>query len=158
MSFESLTDEKIQQLLRMPKRVTNPKAREVADANHLKRDYNVKSDDGSEDFVLFTRQNNTVVDDFTCGLRWIAPGSEELMLARYNGASHPHPNHLEGNILQFVPHIHRTTERYLRSNLKPEGFAEETTAYKTMEGALHELVHNLNVAGLDTKPDHPELF
>ena len=158
MSFESLTDEKIQQLLKMPKRVTNPKAREIADANHLKRDYTVKSDDGSEDFVLFTRQNKTVVDDFTCGLRWIAPGSEELMLARYNGASHLHPNRLEGNILQFVPHIHRTTEKYLRANLKPEGFAEEATRYKTMEGALNELVHDFNVAGLDTKPDHPELF
>src|SRR5713226_10484977 len=127
MSFESLTDDKIQQLLKTRKRVTSPKAREVADANHMKRDYTVKSDDEQEDFVLFTRQNKTVTEDFSCGLRWIAPGSEGLILARYNGASHPHPNHLERNTLQFVPHIHLTTERYLRANLKPEGFAEETT-------------------------------
>src|SRR5439155_19824202 len=81
MSFESLTDERIQSLLNMPKHVTNPKAREVSDANHLKRDYNVKSDDGAEDFVLFLRQNKTVNDDFSCGLRWIPPGSEELILS-----------------------------------------------------------------------------
>ena len=30
MAFESLTDERIEQLLRMPKRVTNPTARNVA--------------------------------------------------------------------------------------------------------------------------------
>ena len=66
MSFESLNDQRIELLLKMPKRVTNPKAREVSDANHLKRDYTVKSEDGIEDFVLFLRQNKTVSDDFTC--------------------------------------------------------------------------------------------
>jgi hypothetical protein len=158
MSFESLTDEKIQQLLKTPKRVTNPKARRGCGRESYERDHNVKSDDESEDFVLFTRQNKTVAENFSCGLRWIAPGSEGLILARYNGASHPHPNHLEGHTLQFVPHIHLTTERYLRANLKPEGFAEETTKYRTLEGALHELVGDLNVVGLDTRPDQPELF
>ena len=58
MSFESLNDQRIELLLRMPKRVTNPKAREVSDANHLKRDYTVKSEDGIEDFAnqYFTDQ------------------------------------------------------------------------------------------------------
>jgi len=158
MSFESLTDERIQSLLNMPKHVTNPKAREVSDANHLKRDYNVKSDDGAEDFVLFLRQNKTVNDDFSCGLRWIPPGSEELILVRYNGPSHPHPNRLEGNKLEFVPHIHRTRERYLQANLRAEGFAETATRYTTMSGALHELVRDLHIIGLETTPDHPELF
>ena len=158
MSFESLSDERIELLVKMPKRVTNPKAREVSDANHLKRDYTVKSEDGIEDFVLFLRQNKTVTDDFTCGLRWIAPGSEDLILARYNGASHSHPNRLEGNTLDFVPHIHRATERYLQANRKAEGFAVGTSRYTTMSGALHELVNDLHITGLDTRPDHPELF
>lgn len=158
MSFESLTDEKIDLLLKMTKRVTNPKAREVSDANHLKRDYTVESEDGAENFVLFLRQNKTVQEDFSCGLRWIAPGSEGLILVRYNGPSHLHPNRLEGNMLEFVPHIHRVTERYVQGNLKPEGFAEPTSKYTTMSGALHELVNDLNITGLDTRPDHPELF
>jgi hypothetical protein len=81
MSFESLTDQKNTELIQMPKRVTNAKAREIQDANHLRRDYKVESEDGKEDFVLFTRQNKTVNDDFSCGLRWIAPGAEELMPA-----------------------------------------------------------------------------
>src|SRR5437773_5962729 len=114
MSFESLTDEKSERLLKMKKRITNPKAREVSDANHLKRDYTVQSEDGEENFVLFVRQNKTVLDDFSCGLRWVAPGAEGLILVRYNGPSHSHPNRLEGNTLEFISHIHRATERYLQ--------------------------------------------
>ena len=158
MSFESLTDEKIAQLLAMPKRVTNPKAREIADANHLKRDFMVQSDDGAEDFVLFTRQNKTVRDDFSCGVRWIAPGGEDLILVRYNGPSHPHPNSIEKDRLDFVSHIHRATERYIRANLKAEAFAEMTNRYSTMAGALHELVRDLHISGIETTADHPELF
>ena len=46
MAFESLTDERIRQLLTMKKRITNPTARQVADANHEKRDYLIESEDG----------------------------------------------------------------------------------------------------------------
>ena len=67
MSFESLSDERIELLLKMPKRVTNPKAREVSDANHLKRDYTVKSEDGIEDFVLFLRQTRRSATTFPVG-------------------------------------------------------------------------------------------
>ncbi len=48
MAFESLSDERIKQLLLMPKRITNPAARNVADANHEKRDYVVDSVNGAE--------------------------------------------------------------------------------------------------------------
>jgi len=158
MAFESLTDTRIQELLRMPKRVTNPTARNVADANHDRMDYVVESADGAERFKLFVRQNKTIRDDFSCGLQWLPAGGESLILARYNGSSHEHPNKLEGTRLSFVCHIHQTTERYLHANLKPEGFAAaEAAKYQTCEGALHQLVTDCNVVGLDTKADHPEL-
>jgi len=158
MAFESLTDEHIRQLLTMKKRVTNPTARQVADANHEKRDFIVESEDGVERFRLFVRQNKTVTDDFSCGLQWLPAGGESLILARYNGSSHEHPNHLEKAVIAFECHIHRTTERYIQSNLKPEGFAEQTNAYSTCAGALHQLVADCNITGVETKPDHPELF
>jgi hypothetical protein len=157
MAFESLTDERIEQLLLMPKRVTNPAARNVEDANHDKREYIVQSSDGSERFRLFVRQNKTIDDDFSCGLQWLPAGSEELILARYNGSSHSHPNRIEGNSVDFVCHIHRTTERYIRANRKPDGFAEATLSYQTCNGALHSLMTDCNIAGLETRPDHPEL-
>ena len=157
MAFESLTDERIEQLLRMPKRVTNPTARNVADANHDKRDYVVESADGTERFKIFVRQNKTVLDDFSCGLQWLPPGSESLILARYNGSSHDHPNRLEGSRVDYVCHIHKTTERYVKANLKPECFAEATDTYETCGGALHRLVTDCNITGIETKGDHPEL-
>jgi hypothetical protein len=159
MAFETLTDTRIQELLKMPKRVTNPTARNVADANHDKRDYIVESAVGTERFKLFVRQNKTILEDFSCGLQWLPAGGESLILARYNGSSHEHPNKLEGTKLSFVCHIHQTTERYLQANLKPEGFAAEKEAkYKTCDGALHQLVTDCNILGLATKADEAELF
>lgn len=89
---------------------------------------------------MFVRQNKTVTDDFSCGIQWLPAGGESLILARYNGSSHEHPNHLEKTMITFECDIHRTTERYIQSNLKPEGFAEQTNAYSTCAGALHQLV------------------
>lgn len=48
MSFESLTDEKINQLIEQPKRVTNPGAREMDDGGYLRRDLKVVSAAGDE--------------------------------------------------------------------------------------------------------------
>lgn len=48
MAFESLTDDRIRQLLAMDKRITNPTARAVADANHEKKEYIVESADGND--------------------------------------------------------------------------------------------------------------
>jgi hypothetical protein len=159
MAFESLTDTRIQELLRMPKRVTNPSAHKVADANHDRRDYIAKSADGTERFKLFVRQNKTITDDFSCGLQWLPAGGESLMLVRYNWSSHEHPNKLEGTKVSFQHHIHQATERYLQANLKPDGFATaEVAKYQTCEGALHQLVTDCNIGGLETKADHPELF
>ncbi|MEQ1933645.1 MAG: hypothetical protein ABL962_07180 [Fimbriimonadaceae bacterium] len=158
MAFESLTDQRIQQLLAMKKRITNPTARMVADANHDKKDFIVESEDGSESFRLFVRQNKTVNDDFSCGLQWLPAGGESLILARYNGSSHEHPNHLEKSLVSFECHIHKATERYIQANLKPEGFAEQTGDYATCEGALHQLVTDCNITGIQTTADHPQLF
>ncbi len=158
MAFESLNDERIEQLLAMPKRITNPTARNLTDANHEKREYLVESADGTERFRLFVRQNKTVLDDFSCGLQWFAAGGESLILARYNGSSHGHPNRMERTRVDFVCHIHKATERYLRANLKAEGFAEATNTYQTCGGALDRLLGDCNITGLQTEADHPELF
>ncbi len=158
MAFESLTDTRISLLLEMPKRITNPTARTVVDANHDKREYQVESRDGEERFRLFVRQNKTVPDDFSCGLQWLPGGDENLILVRYNGSSHSHPNHLEGDRLEDVCHIHLATERYVQANLKPEGFAKKAETYRTCDGALHQLVCDCNITGLETQADQRELF
>ena len=157
MAFESLTDERIATLLRLSKRITNPTARTVLDANHDRRDFVVESSDGSERFKLFVRQNKSVTDDFSCGLIWLPAGGESLILTRYNGSSHEHPNQLEQTKISFACHVHRATERYIQANLKAESFAKESAEYQTCNGALHALVVDCNIAGIDTVADHPEL-
>ena len=49
--------------------------------------------------------------------------------------------------------IHIATEKYLRANRKAEGFAEATKRYNSVEGALHCLVTDCKITGIQTTPD-----
>lgn len=156
MAFESITDEKIKELLAMAKQVTNANTRQKAKPGHTQRNYHVKSTDGSDfTFELFVRQNTNpgMEDDFSAGLSWLAPNGEPLILCRYNGGSHGHPNHLEKTTLPRAAHIHKASERYVRAGKKAEGFAETTERYTTADGALHCLVKDNNITGIRTTPD-----
>lgn len=75
------------------------------------------------------------------------------MLLRYNGPSHFHPNWLEKQDLHHVCHVHRATERYIQANRKADGYAEVTQRYRTVKGALHELVTDCRIEGLTTEAD-----
>jgi hypothetical protein len=97
-------------------------------------------------------------DSFSCGINWLAPNGESFPLKRYNGPSHNHPNALENEKLGYVCHVHIATEKYLKANLKPTGFAIKTTQYSTLPGALHCLVNDCNIMGISTVPDQPKLF
>lgn len=153
MGIETLTDEKITQLLAAPKRVENPLAREKLEGKHLRRDYRVASDDGEHRFALFTRQSTRISDGFSVGLLWHAKTGEDVMLLRCNGSDHPHPNALERERIEFRCHVHLATERYIQANRKSEGYAEVTQAYHSLAGALHHLVQRANIQGLKTEPD-----
>jgi hypothetical protein len=96
--------------------------------------------------------------DFSCGLNWVAPNGETLILCRYNGPNHNHPNHLENEKLGYNCHIHKTTDKYIKANRKPEGFAEKTQRYQTLKGALFCLVNDCNISGITTEQDLPKLF
>jgi len=160
MAFPSISDEKIQELARMPKRVKNPTAHLVTDANHQKKDFLVESRDGTEQFKIFFRQSKTVANDFSCGIIWFPRGDESLILARFNGSSHVHVNRMGGEKMDCVCHVHRTTERYIQNNLSPDGHAIATASYKTASGALAELAREFKVTGLEgiAVPDQQELF
>ena len=157
MAFESLTDDKIADLLNCPKRLTNPQARSKNKEGHEQINYKVTSTDGSGlEFELYKRQNlrEEMEDDFSCGISWIAPNGETLTLKRYNGPNHDHPNHLEKVRLGYTCHIHIATEKYVKANRKAEGFAEATKRYNTVEGALHCLVTDCNISGIQTSSDN----
>jgi hypothetical protein len=157
MAFESLTDDKIADLLNCAKRLTNPQARAKNKDGHEQVNFKAKSlDDSGHEFEIYTRQNlrEGMEDDFSCGIAWIAPNGETLTLKRYNGPNHDHPNHLEHTRLGYICHIHIATEKYLKANRKAEGFAEATNKYSTLSGALHCLVKDCNITGIATTPDN----
>lgn len=158
MGYESVTEEKINQLVAMKKRVTNPNARKSDKGSHSQLNYTVKGEEEGYDFQLYMRQNKLLEDDFSCGLSWLMPSGEILTLRRYNGPNHRHSNRLEKETLGYNCHIHKATEKYIQSNKKPDGFAEVTNEYKTLNGALHCLSHDCNIQGLSTEPDLPSLF
>ncbi|HVY01655.1 MAG TPA: hypothetical protein VHA12_02740 [Candidatus Nanoarchaeia archaeon] len=123
---------------------------------HEQINYKVSATDGSGyEFEVYKRQNlrEGMEDDFSCGINWVAPNGDTLTLKRYNGPSHEHPNHLEKTKVGLNCHIHIATEKYIKANRKPEGYAEETTRYNSVEGALHCLVNDCKISGIDTTPD-----
>ncbi len=153
MGLETLTDDKIAQLLTLPKRVENPRSQEKIEGKHRRRDFRVTSNDGDHRFTLFTRQSTKIANGFSAGLLWHAKSGEDVILLRCNGSDHPHPNALERERIDHQCHVHIATERYIQANRKGEGFAEATTAYFTLAGALHELMHRANIVGLSTEAD-----
>jgi hypothetical protein len=155
--MESLLQTRIDELLSMVKRVKNPNARAITKGQHEQINYQIEGSD-DETFNLYCRQNLKVLEDFSCGLSWNTPSGEVLTLVRYNGSSHPHTNQIEGQRLDFVCHIHTVTTHYLDAGKKPEGYAEETSRYDTLKGALDCLVRDCNISGILTTPDAPKLF
>ena len=156
MAFESLTDDKIADLLNCQKQLTNPQARSKIKEGHEQINYNATATDNSgHRFEIYIRQNlrEGMKDDFSYGISWIAPNGETLTLKRYNGPSHDHPNHLEKQRLGRKCHVHIATEKYIKANRKAEGFAMISNNFSTIDGALHCLVTECNISGITTFPD-----
>ena len=145
-----MTDEQIETLLTLPKRVTNPQARWKEQRGARQRNYDVVSSDGRQQFRLFLRQNLRLDTNFSCGLYHVASNGTEICLTRYNGSDHLHSNPLESSHTFGGYHIHKATERYIRAGRKPEHFAVQTDRYSTLQGALQALCADCRIDGLQT--------
>jgi hypothetical protein len=105
-------------------------------------------------FHVYARENLSavVLGDWSVGLVYADYSEPERSypVIRCNGPHpSPHPNVIEGDTIIRHAHVHYLTERYQRIR-KPDGFAEPTTAYTTMQGALDHLVSlaNLQASGM----------
>lgn len=154
MAKEDITDERLQALISMPKRVLNPRARTKIEGRHERVDFKVASIDGLHEFALYTRQSTKLKNSYSAGIRWLPRGEEALMLVRCNGSSHEHTNAIEREIIEFHCHVHVATERYLSASKRDEGFARPTNAYSDLDGALLHLIDMCNIMGFseDTGP------
>jgi hypothetical protein len=150
MARTILADVRIKELVKLGKTVTLGSKRPSHKGKHLEWDYDLVSEDGMR-FTVFVRQNTILHDSFSCGLCWISPSGEHIVLMRCNGGSHPHPNRIEGTQVPFGFHIHWATERYMRRG-KPDGYAIQTDLYSDIDGALKSLTEECCISGIDGLP------
>ncbi|MFH0939936.1 MAG: hypothetical protein V1899_11760 [Planctomycetota bacterium] len=152
MAIEEITTNKLQSLIQQPKRVTNPQARWRIEEKYERMNYDVIAQEGKLKFQIYIRKNSIFSEDFSCGIRWMMSSGETLTLARYNGSSHIHDD------IEYECHIHHATEEAIRQGRKPECHAESTKLFHTCDGALHCLLNDFKISGLDSQPDQKELF
>ena len=96
-------------------------------------------------FVIKLRQNQNDINDFSAIIVFQEKGNNKyFILRRYNGKSHEHTNKLERNKF-YGFHIHFATQRYQDAHRKEESYAEETTRYSDIKGALSCLLSDCNI-------------
>ncbi len=107
---------------------------------HLRREYEITSNTGNS-FVIKIRRSTLNQFDFSAILGYRLPGVYTIFhLRRYNGKSHFHTNFLDENVRFRAFHIHTATERYQKITDKVEHFAEITTRYADLDGAVECLL------------------
>lgn len=141
------TDNQIQVLLSTPKTVENKTIKWVTQRQSKQCDIDLISKTGLK-FVLYIRQNINDDDNFSCGLRLIQNGQEDITLTRYNGSNHTHTNTIENEQIDFECHIHQATERYQLIGKKIDSFALATTRYTDLRSAIKCLLQDCAIDGL----------
>lgn len=133
-----LTDEEIQSLISEKKEISRDffsSIKLTAKSNHKAGKKEVKGESGSI-FLIFIRQSILNVLDFSVGLTYKAPNTNKIfILKRYNGKSHQHTNKIEQKTF-YDFHIHIATSRYQESGGDEDGYAEVTSAYSDLNGAM----------------------
>ena len=144
---------------RLPKKVTNPRARwsNTPSAHPVHKQRIFKATGTSEDdrklrFLIYQRQSLRDDPSYSCGIVYLPPSGPNLTLDRYNG-----PNHQQGDV-RYKPHIHRATEAAIIAGTRPDNEADKKTRYETLERALACLIEDFRLSGIRATPDHPSLF
>jgi len=106
---------------------------------HKEAEIAVRGANGS-DFRVLVRQSTINVLDFSVVLGCLVPKASALFrLRRYNGRSHEHTNRIEGARF-FEFHVHTATERYQDLGMKEDSYAEATSRFSDLDGAVRALV------------------
>lgn len=138
----NLTDAEIAGLISEGKRLPDDYAQRIQTKpkrGHRERELDVTGAAGGQ-FRLILRESTFNPFDFSAILAWLPPqSSTAFRLRRYNGKSHEHTNRLEGRTF-YDFHVHLATERYQQSGLREDSFAEPTTRYQSLAGAVNCLL------------------
>lgn len=142
-----LKEDFIDKLIAEPKYIRSSKKSQftyTTEKNHKKASIQLES---RYNFKMNIRQSIRDPLDFSVILLYASSNrnSNYRILIRYNGDHGWHKNSLEGNIVK-KQHIHRMTERYQLSQLREDGYAEETDKYVTLNEAINEFMNDMNIS------------
>jgi len=148
-----LSDETIDSLIREAKTIPaglSPLGKLVARNQHKRREYEVISESGNR-FVVFLRQSELNMMDFSVILGYRLPQVYTVFrLRRYNG-KHQHTNVLEKQTF-YDFHIHTATQRYQAPGFKEDHFAETTNRHFNLESAIQCLVADCGFRTFEETP------
>lgn len=120
---------------------------------HKEYDIEVKRSDGSE-FKIKIRQSIENPMAFSAILAYVPKAKTDwFILRRYNGKNHQHSNKLEREPSFYDFHIHTATERYQLEGMNEENFAEVTTRYADLNGAIGCLIADCNIVSTNPQAD-----
>ncbi len=90
---------------------------------------------------VFARQNESNMENFSCGIRLVEKDGKNIMLSRYNGSNH------ENNVASHECHIHHATpESINRGDRSPEHEDTQTTKrYENLDGAFKCLCEDYSI-------------
>jgi hypothetical protein len=135
-----LTEDAIKELIAERKPIPDglqPLTRLVERNHHMRREYEFTCSPTGNSFVVKIRRSMLNPFDFSAILGYQLPGMNTIFhLRRYNGKSHYHTNPLDEDVRFRGFHIHTATERYQKIGAKVEHFAEITTRYADLDGAI----------------------
>lgn len=142
-----LKEDFIDKLIAEPKYIRSSKKNQFAlttEKSHRKASIQLES---KYNFKMNIRQSIRDPFNFSVILLYASSNknSNYRILVRYNGDHGSHTNSLEGNTVK-KQHIHRTTERYQLSQLREDGYAEETDKYVTLDQAINEFMKDMNIS------------
>lgn len=145
-----ITDAAIARLIERPKAISNPSwvdelLSQASTAMGLQAKFDLQEvDSGPErgSMFIYARQAKAQAPgDWSAGLVFVPLGTDlSYPLLRCNGPHETvHVNTIEDEPIVLTPHIHILTERYQRIGKVNSGYAEPTTHYTTLRGALGTL-------------------
>jgi len=118
-------------------------------SGHKESELDIEGTIGNQ-YRLILRQSDFNPLDFSIILALCPRETTQLFrLRRYNGKSHEHTNHIEGNTF-YDFHIHMATERYQEYGTREDAYAEPTESFFDLHNALRAM---LNDCGFDVPVD-----
>ena len=146
--------EYIENLLSCEKEVIEQPAKDFKeDRGHMKKNFTLRSLDGSYMFRAFIRYNVKFPENFSIGLDY-NPKEEKgtICLFRCNGT------HGENKQIPHHEsfHLHVATAESINSGLKPESNADITDDYASIDGAIQYFIKTINLKQEDRNNFFPE--